>query len=62
VYNVTVDGSPYVLDVTGVPGDKIGTINLANSRFTGMAVPAGIIKDVTRVTYTNVTINGKQVH
>ncbi len=62
INNMTVDGAPFVLDVTGVPSDKIGTISLANSTFTHIAQPEGIIKDVRKVTYTNVTINGKPVH
>jgi len=62
INNMTIDGAPYVLDVTGLPGDSIGAINLANSTFTHIANPAGIIKDVTRVSYSNVKINGKPAH
>ncbi len=62
INNMTVDGAAYVLDLVGLPSDEIGTISLANSRFTHISHPKGVITDVTKVTYSNVTINGKPVH
>lgn len=60
--NVIVTSAAQVLDLDGLANDKIGNVNVSNSTFTGIANATNTISNVTKVTFTNVTINGKPAH
>ena len=59
--NVVVDTAPIALDLHGLSEDKAGTFNLSNCTFTHIANPTSSISNVTKVNYTDVTINGRPV-
>ncbi len=59
--NYVVNTAPIVLDVHGLSNDKVGTFNLSNSTFTHITNQANSISNVTKVNYTNVTIDGTPV-
>lgn len=59
--HTNVKGAPAVLDVTGLPNDKLGSISLSNSTFTGIVSPTGTIINANKIDYTNVTINGELI-
>ncbi len=59
--NIVVDTAPLVLDLVGLSNDKIGPFNLSNSTFTHITNSTSSISNAQKVTYTNVTINGKKV-
>lgn len=60
--NITVNTAPVVLDLVGLSSDKIGALTLSNSTFTNIAHSTSTISNTSKVTYNNVTINGKAVH
>jgi polygalacturonase len=62
INHVTVDTAPMVLDLEGLSSDKIGEVNLSNSTFRHIMTSTNHVSNVTKVTSTNVTINGKAVH
>lgn len=59
--NYVVDTAPIALDVHGLSNDKVGTFNLSNSIFTHITNQTNSISNVTKVNYTNVTIDGTSV-
>lgn len=60
--NFVVSTAPIVLDLVGLSSDKIGPFNISNSTFTSIKTATSSISNAQKVTYTNVTINGKPVH
>ncbi|MBV9713021.1 MAG: hypothetical protein JO011_19140, partial [Ktedonobacteraceae bacterium] len=60
--NVVINKAPQLLNLTGLPNDKIGPLVLSNSTYTGIASTTNHIVDASTITYTNVTVNGTPVH
>jgi polygalacturonase len=54
---VTVDTAPMVLNLEGLASDELGPINLSNSTFTHITTPSNHLLNISKVSYTNVTIN-----
>jgi polygalacturonase len=59
--NVILDTAPIVLNLNGLSNDLIGPMSLSNCAFTNITNPISSVNNVTSLTYTNVTINGKSV-
>jgi polygalacturonase len=59
--NFVVTTAPRVLDLEGLSNDNVGNVALSNSTFTNITHATNIISHVTKVTYTNVKINGQPV-
>src|SRR5262249_47244749 len=56
--NIVLDHAPQVLDLEGLASDRIGDVTLSKSTFTNIENPTDTIQNVTKVTRTNVSING----
>ena len=59
IRNMHVNGAPYVLDLTGLPSDQIGSISLADSTFANITYPISAIANTKAINYSNVSINGQ---
>lgn len=57
VDRMTIDGARSVLNLIGLPTDRITNVHLRNSTFTGIANP-NTVQNVDNLRLTNVTING----
>jgi polygalacturonase len=61
VTNSTGNAEPYAFDVTGLSGDPVNGFTVKNSKFTNIAHGTDIMTDVTGISFSGVTINGKTV-
>lgn len=59
--NITVDSASQVLDLVGISNDKLGPFTISNSTFNKISNTTSTITNVVKVTYNNVTVNGKKI-
>ncbi len=57
----TCTSAPVVLDVSGLPDDPVHGFRLRDCAFDGVANPTNRVANVTGLTLTNVTVNGRPV-
>jgi polygalacturonase len=61
ITNCTGNAEPYAFDVSGLSGDPVHGLTVAHSKFTNIAHGTDIMNNVTGISFTGVTINGKTV-
>jgi polygalacturonase len=61
VTNSTGKTTPYAFDVSGLSSDPVKGLTVAHATFTGVTHGTDVMTDVTGVSFTGVTINGKTV-